>query len=178
MLKPLQNFLTNPNPTLPEAVSFLRTAFVLIFMAQSVVAALLMGALRLVAGSGSASALLSQILVVFSLLQIPVGVLLALGMSRAGGKGAALSGVIMAGVMLATPVWFLTFGFLVGAAPLYLAILLAIVVNAYAAGFLLCNYLAKLALVAPKNEESNVVDSSTVASSPSTEQHSNPVSGL
>lgn len=152
MLKPLQTFLANPHPTLPEAVSFLRTTFVLIFMAQGMVAALLMGALQLIMGSGSTNALVSQILVVFSLLQIPVGVLLAYGVSRAGGKGAALSGVIMAGVMLATPVWFLSFGFLIGATPIYLMVLLAIVVNAYAAGFILCNHLAKLALIVPKNE--------------------------
>lgn len=152
MFKPLHHFLTNPEPTLSQAVSFLRTTFVLIFMAQSAVAALLMAVLQLIVGGGSTSNLLSQILLVFSLLQIPVGVLLAYGVSRAGGKGAALSGVIMAGVVLATPVWFLAFAFLVGSAPLYLAILLAIVVNAYAAGFLLCQHLAKLALVVPKKE--------------------------
>ena len=161
MLKPLQSFLRNPQPTLPEAVSFLRTTFVLIFMAQSVVAALLMGALRLAAGGGSTSALVSQILVVFSLLQIPVGILLAYGVSHVGGKGAALSGVIMAGVMLATPVWFLTFGFLVRMMPIYLMVLLAIVVNAYAAGFMLCNHLAKTALARPKKD-----DELEIASSP------------
>lgn len=153
MLKPLQSFLTNPHPTLPQAVSFLRMAFVLIFMAQCFVAILLMVLLRLIAGSGSTSPLLSQILIVFSLLQIPVGILLAYGVSRVGGKGAALSGVIMAGVMLAVPVWFLAFGFLVGMAPLYLLVLLAIVINAYGAGFILCNHLAKLALVVPKKED-------------------------
>ena len=80
-------------------------------------------------------------------------------MARAarGVKGAALSGVIMAGVVLATPVWFLAFGFLVGTAPIYLLALLAVIVNAYAAGFILCNHLAKTALIVPEKEDAVVM---------------------
>lgn len=153
MLEPLRDFLNNPEPSRQEAVSFLRTTFVLMFLAQSAVAVLLMILLGMLMGTSTTSTLLSQILVVFSLLQIPIGILFAYGSSRAGGKGAALSGVIMAGVILAAPVWFLSFGFLVGAAPLYLAILLAIVVNAYAAGFILCIHLARVALIEPEKAE-------------------------
>ena len=147
MLAPLRSFLKNPEPSLTEAVGVRRGGFVAMFLAQSGVALLLLSILSAVAGRGSAGPLLSQILVVLALLQIPVAALIAHASSRAGGKGAALSATIMAGVMLATPAWFLAFALLVGSGTLYIFLLLAVLVNAYAVGFFLCGQFARAALV-------------------------------
>ena len=128
----------------------LRRIFAATFLAQAGVAALLSGGLALVAGSRApAPTLASQILVILALAGLPVAATMAHLTGRAGGKGAALAATIIAGVLLATPAWFLAFAVLVGSASLYLALLLAVVVNSYAVGFLLCGRFAGFAVAVP-----------------------------
>ena len=152
MLKTLRQFLVTPEPGVAQALAALRALFALTFAAQVLLAALLAASLSFFAGEQEASALLSQILLVLSLLQVPLGATLSLLSARSGGKGAALSGTIMAGVVLASTAWFLAFSLLVGSAPLYLVLSLLVVVNAYAVGFFLCGRLAKVAVMNPRVE--------------------------
>ena len=147
MLRGLRHFLTKLEPTLAEAVAALRTVFVLMFLAQCLVAGGLAALLGLLTGGNATSALVSQILLILALLQIPVAVTLAQLTARPGGKGAALAAVLMLGVMLATPAWFLAFAFLIQSSFLYLALLLVVLLNSYAVGFLLCGRYGKVALL-------------------------------
>lgn len=128
----------------------LRGVFGAMFLTQAGVAALLAGALALlVSPRAPATALTSQVLVLLSLVQVPVAATIAYFTGRSGGKGAALAATIMAGVLLATPAWFLAFAVLIGSGGVYLALLLTVVVNAYAVGFILCGHFAGFAVAVP-----------------------------
>jgi hypothetical protein len=146
VLGALQHFLKNPQPNEHEALSILRGIYVLSFTAQIAVAALLTGVMVAVAGRQSSGTLLAQILVMMSLAQLPLALLLSIGVSKAGGKQAALAASIMAGVLLSTPAWFLAMSFLVSGTFLYIAILFLILMLYYAVGFMLCGRWAKVAL--------------------------------
>jgi hypothetical protein len=124
----------------------MRMVYVLTFMAQVAVAAIVAGVMVAVVGRQSSGTLLAQILVVLSLAQLPVALLLSFRASKAGGKQAALSASIMAGVLLSTPAWFAALVFLVSSTFLYLAILIFILMFYYAVGFMLCGRWAKVAL--------------------------------
>ncbi len=128
----------------------LRGVFAAMFLAQVGVAALLAGVLAWVVGVRAAPPLTSQILVVLALVGVPVAATMAHLRARSGSKGAALAGVLLAGVLLATPAWFLAFAALIGSGGVYLTLLLLVVVTAYALGFLLCGRFAGFALAAPK----------------------------
>jgi hypothetical protein len=157
VLRVLQNFLKNPQLSELEAANFLRLVYGITFMAQVAVAALLAGVLAGVAGrqfpgtqsSGtqSSGALLAQIFIVLSLLQFPLALTLSFRVGKAGGKQAALSASIMAGVLFSTPAWFTALVFLVSSPFFYLAILVALLMLYYAIGFMLCSRWAKVALV-------------------------------
>ena len=123
------------------------------FLAQCLVAGAIGILLGLLTGGSSTSPLVSQILLALALLQIPVAVTLAHLAARPGGKGAALAAVLMLGVMLATPAWFLAFAFLIRSSFLYLALLLVVLLNSYAVGFLLCGRYGKVALLPEPNAE-------------------------
>jgi hypothetical protein len=146
MLRALQTFLKNPQPSEYEAANVLRVVFMLTFMAQLAVAALLAGVMVAALGRQTGGTLLAQILVVMSLVQLPLALLLGMGVSKAGGKHAALSASIMSGVLLATPAWFAALTFLVSSPFLYLGFLLGILMLYYALGLLLCGRWAKVAL--------------------------------
>jgi hypothetical protein len=145
VLRALQQFLKNSQPSEYEAASVLRGVFVVTFMTQLAVAALLAAVMTAFAGRQSGGTLLAQILVVMSLAQLPLALLLSIGVSRAGGKQAALSASILSGVLLSTPAWFLAMVFLVSSNPFYLALLFSILMLYYAVGFLLCGRWAKVA---------------------------------
>jgi hypothetical protein len=146
VLRNLQSFLKNPQPSEHEAASILRMIYGLAFMAQIAVAAVLAGTIVAIAGRQSSGTLLAQILVVMSVVQLPLALLLSFGVSKAGGKRAALSASIMAGVLLSTPAWFLAMTFLVSSTFLYMAVLFLILTLYYLVGFLLCGNWAKVAL--------------------------------
>ena len=122
----------------------------LVFVAQLGVATLLAGVMVTTLGRQSSGTLLAQIFVVLSLVQLPLALLLSFGVSRAGGKQAALSASIMSGVLLSTPAWFVAMTFLVSRTFFYLALLLVILMLYYALGVLLCRRWAKVALLPPR----------------------------
>lgn len=154
MLRALQSFLKNPQPGEGEAANILRMIFVLTFMAQVAVAALLAGVLAAVAGRQTSGTLLAQILVIMALVQLPATLLVSLGASKAGGKQAALSASILTGVLLSTPAWFLAMTFLVSSNFFYIGFLFALLMLYYAVGFLLCGRWAKVALQEQKSVHS------------------------
>jgi hypothetical protein len=158
VLGALQSFLKNPAPNEGEAATILRMVFVLTFMAQIAVAAVLVGVMMAITGRQSSGTLLAQILVVMSLVQLPLALLLSIGVSKAGGKQAALSASIMSGVLLSTPAWFLALTFLVSSTFLYIGILFAILMLYYAVGFMLCGRWAKVALQEQKSEARRKTD--------------------
>ncbi len=155
MLGALQRFLKNPQPSEYEASSVMRAIYVLSFMVQIAIAALVAGVMVAIAGRQASGTLLAQILVVMSLAQLPLALLLSIRVSKAGGKQAALSASIMAGVLLSTPAWFLAMTFLVSSTFLYLGILFAILMLYYAVGLMLCGRWAKVALEEKKQSESS-----------------------
>ena len=127
----------------------LRGVFAAMFLAQVGVAAVLAGGLALLApAQASASPLTAQILVVLALVDLPVAATLPFLSARGGGKSAALAATLLAGVLLATPAWFLAFAALVESGVVYLLLLLAVVLNAYALGLFLCGRFAGFAVVA------------------------------
>jgi hypothetical protein len=146
VLRALQSFLKNPQPSEGEAASSLRMIYVLTFMVQIAVAAVLAGVMVAVVGRQSPGTLLAQILIVMSLAQLPLALLLSIGVSKAGGKQAALSASIMAGVLLSTPAWFIALTFLVSSPFIYIATLFVILMFYYAIGLMLCGRWAKVAL--------------------------------
>jgi hypothetical protein len=135
--------------------------YVLTFTAQLAVAATLAGIMAATLGRQSSGNLLAQILVVLSLVQLPLALLLSFGVSRAGGKQAALSASIMSGVVLSTPAWFAALTFLVSSTVFYFALLVAILMLYYALGVLLCGRWAKVALLPPREQISSKKVSST-----------------
>ena len=147
MLEPLRHFLKNPKATRSEALGVLRMVFLLMFMAQLLVAALLALTLGLLFGAGkSSSPLLAQILVFLSFLQLPLAIVLPQLSANVRGKQAALSASIMAAVFLSVPAYFASFALVTGAPIAYLVILLAILMGYYALGLMMVNGFARLAL--------------------------------
>jgi hypothetical protein len=150
VLRALREFLKNPQPTELQAANVLRMVYVLTFMGQLAVAAILASIMAVTLGRQSSGNLLAQIFVVLSLVQLPLALLLSFGVSRAGGKQAALSASIMSGVVLSTPAWFAALTFLVSSTFFYFALLVAILMLYYALGVLLCGRWAKVALLPPR----------------------------
>lgn len=144
-------YLHTPQISLAGATSFLRSAFVLAFMAQCVVAALVGVVVVLLAGQAprNPSALLAWILVGIALAQLPVVVFVVarLGALKPGkgARRAALSAALMTGVMLASTAWFLALALATGQAGAPLFVLLFLTVSGYAVGFLLVGRLGRVA---------------------------------
>ncbi len=149
MLRTLREFLKNPQPTELQAASVLRMVYLLTFMVQLAIAAMLTSIMAATLGRQASGNLLAQIFVVLSLVQLPLALLLSFGVSRTGGKQAALSASIMSGVLLSTPAWFAALTFLVSRGFFYFALLIAILMLYYALGVLLCGRWAKVALLPP-----------------------------
>lgn len=125
------------------------------FLAQLAIAALLTGIMAATLGRQSSGNFLAQIFIVLSLVGLPLALLLSFGVSRTGGKQAALSASIMSGVLFSTPAWFAAMTFLVSRGFFYLAVLIAILMLYYALGVLLCGRWAKVALLPPSNPNSS-----------------------
>jgi hypothetical protein len=159
VIRALQQFLKTSQPTELQAANVLRMVYAMTFMGQIAVAAVLAGVMVAVAErQASGSPLLAQIFVVLSVVQLPLALLLSFGVSRSGGKQAALSASIMSGVLLSTPAWFTAMTFLVSSPFFYLALLLIILMVYYALGVILCGRWAKVALLAPSTKDTPRAD--------------------
>lgn len=130
------------------------------FLAQAALAGLVASGLALLGpGSPQRNSLVSQLMVVFSLLQLPLALVLARvapiggGASTAEGdddpKARAVATTLLFGVLLATPAWFTAFALLVGGVDVYTLVLLSILVGYYGLGFALTGRFARLASSRP-----------------------------
>jgi hypothetical protein len=140
----LQQFMATKRPSYGQALSTLRLVFVAMFAAQVAVALVIAGLVRLFLTGGSASALVSQVLVVIALPYLPLTLLLTQRSTQQGGKQAAVSATLLSAVLLATPAWLFALALIMGSSLNYLLILLAIIALHYALGFLLCGRFAQV----------------------------------
>ncbi len=133
------------------AAAFLRSAYVLAFIAQCAVAALVGVVVVALAGGGPRhpSALLGWVLVAFGLAQLPLVafVVARLGVLRAGkgARRAALSAALLAGVLLASTAWFLSLALATGQTGTPAFVLLFLVLSGYAVGFVVVGRLGRVA---------------------------------
>lgn len=133
------------------AAAFLRSAYVLAFLAQCVVAALVGVVVVLLAGGapGNPSSLLAWILVAMALAQMPVVVFVVARLGAMGGgpgaRKAALSAALTTGILLASSAWFLSLALATGQVGLPLFTLLLVTLSCYALGFLLVGRLGRVA---------------------------------
>lgn len=136
MLRALQTFLKNPAPTRAEAAGALRTLFALAFGGQ----ALLAGFAWAVMGFGlepePTGPLTAQVLVGLGALALPVA--LALGTLTARGKkqAGALAAALLEGVLLATPLLYALFAWLIGSPARYPVLLVGLAALFYGLGVL------------------------------------------
>src|SRR5690554_281414 len=144
-------YLKTPRLSAGAAAAFLRSAFVLAFLAQCVVAALVGVVVVLLAGGAPSnpSSLLAWTLAAFALAQLPVVALVVTRLSGLpGGKGArrsALSAALMAGVLLASTAWFLSLALATGQTGIPLFLLLFLTLTGYGLGFLVVGRLGRVA---------------------------------
>lgn len=150
MLRALQAFLKTSAPTRAQAASALRTLFVLAFVAQAGLALLAWGVLGLaLTPTPAPSVLVPQALLALTGLELPAAILLAALVARSGEQPGALSAALLQGTLLAMPVWFACFGWLIGAPGLYTALLLGLSALYYALGLLLVGRYAQQATLKP-----------------------------
>ena len=157
MLRALQAFLTHKAPTRAQAAPALRTLFLLAFGAQAGLVLLAWVVLLLVFRPEPATtALTAQVLLVLGVLLFPVTLLLSHFSAQAEARSGALSATLLEGILLATPLWFALFVWLIGGPSLYLALLLGLAALYYALGFLLVGRHAERAtIVKPKESQPN-----------------------
>lgn len=134
------------------AAAALRTVFAGMFLAQSLVAAVVAAAFLLLGSppaNGDSSAL-GPVLAVLAPLQCLLGVLLPDRLARDGSKESSLSAILLAGVLLATPGWFFVLALVSGQGALPLTVLAGTVVAAYSLGFVQAGRMgARVATSAP-----------------------------
>jgi len=150
--------MQNKNPNKNEALNVLRGLFAGMFLSQIVIASLISIILVSFSEAQSSSLLFAQILMLFSFLQLPLGISLPLVISQISpnpknSKVTALSAVILTAVILSSPAWFAALPFITGSPSLYLIIIIAVVTFCYSAGFIMCNRYAELALMPAPSEQ-------------------------
>lgn len=146
MIARLRAFGAGPVPDEFEAAGLLRLVYLAVFALQLVLA-FLVGAVTswLVPVPGGGNDLVAGILAVMAALHLPLGWYLGRAAIRAGGRQAALAGVIAAGVLLSIPAWFGVLLLVSGQRPLYLMLIAALVSVGYSVGFFLTGVAAKVA---------------------------------
>ena len=137
MFKALQVFLKSDAPTRAQAAGALRLLFVVAFWGQSLLAALAWVVLStLFTPEPAATPLTAQVLVGLGALEPPVAYLLGWWTTRGGTQAGALSAALLEGILLAAPVWFALFTWLIGSPTLYPTLLLGLAALFYGLGLL------------------------------------------
>jgi hypothetical protein len=133
---PLRAFLADDTPTLANATSALRLVYLGIFAAQLALAGATAGLLgALVGRRPPPSDSFAVVLLLAAAAHVPLAWVLARAAARAGGKGAALSSAVLAGVLSSVPAWFALLMLLSGQRPSYLLLVGALLCVAYGVGF-------------------------------------------
>jgi hypothetical protein len=133
----------------------LRVVFAGMFLAQVGVAGLIAIIILLLGETRSSPASpLGAVLAALALVQCALGVVLPQMLARPDNKGSALSATLLAGVLLATPAWFLMLALITAQQGLPLLLLAASLFGGYGLGFVLTGRFARrLATAAPGAEE-------------------------
>ncbi len=148
VLRALQTFLKSTAPTQAQAAVALRTLFVLAFAGQTGLALVAWGVLRVVfTPEPSASPLTAQVLVAMAGLELPLALVLGTLSARSGKQAGALSAALLQGFLLAVPVWFAFFCWLIGSPARYTLALLGMAALYYALGLPLAGRYAAQATV-------------------------------
>ena len=147
MLRALQTFLKSDAPTQRQAAAALRTLFVLAFAGQTGLALAAWGVLLMVFTPEPTGPLTAQVLVAMAGLELPLALVLGTLSARSGAQAGALSATLLQGILLAAPVWFAFFAWLIGSPALYLVLLLGVTALYYALGLLLVGRYAAQATV-------------------------------
>jgi hypothetical protein len=135
---------------LPQALSFLRLAFVLLFMGQVVVAMTTGLGLRLISPAPpNPNSLLAWMLVVLSIPNLPLALALGVRGLTGGNRGSALSATLLTAVLLSTPAWFLSLAIITGQRGLPVIMLGLILAGQYAIGIFLTGRFARLSIAVP-----------------------------
>lgn len=137
MLRYLRAFLTSDAPTRAQAAWALRTLFMLAFAGQTGLALVAWGALLVFFRPDAASALTAQMLLGLAGLGLPVTLALGTFSARSGEQAGALRAALLQGILLAVPVWFAVFCWLIGSPAVYTLALLGLAALYYALGWLL-----------------------------------------
>ncbi len=162
MIERLRSFASGPQLDAYEALSLLRLVYLAVFGLQLLVALLTGSVLAwLVPGAGAANDVLAIVLLGMALFHLPLGWLLGRAAIRAGGRQAALSGIISAAVLFSIPVWFGVLLLVSGQRPVYLMGIAALVSVGYSLGFLMTSHAAQVAANADRDGDP-AADSATV----------------
>jgi hypothetical protein len=146
VIERLRTFAAGPPPDQDEAAGTLRLVYVIVFGGQ-VLVALAVGTLLAwwLPAPGATNDVLALVLLMMAVVQLPIGWALGRAAIRAGGRAAAMSGVIASAVVLSVPAWFGVLLLVSGQRPLYLAGITAVVSVGYSLGFLMTGTAARLA---------------------------------
>ena len=137
MFTALQTFLKSDAPTRAQAAGALRTLFVLAFGGQAGLAALAWGIFFFIlTPEPSASNLTAQMFIGLGALELPVTYFLGTWTARGGAQAGALTAALLEGILLAAPVWFALFTWLIGSPAVYPAALLGVAALFYGLGLL------------------------------------------
>ena len=137
MFRALQVFLKSDAPTRAQAAGALRLLFVVAFWGQSLLAALAWVVLStLLTPELAVTTLTAQVLVGLGALELPAAYALGSWTARGGTQAGALSAALLEGILLAAPVWFALFTWLIGSPALYPALLLGLAALFYGLGLL------------------------------------------
>ena len=148
MFASLRSFLQSDAPSRAHAAAALRTLFVLAFGGQAALAALSWGVLALIISPEPGPSLTAQVLVVMGALLLPLTLLLSyLGNRAHEAQIGALAAALLEGILLAAPLWFALFVWLIGSPLRYTALLLGLGALYYALGLLLVTRHAQQATV-------------------------------
>lgn len=133
-----------------RAASFLRAAYVAMFLAQLAVAALVAVAVASLAqGEIRPNAFLGWVLVALAVLQVPLALAVSSRLGAVSSRQAALSRTILSSVTLAGSGWFAALAVATGQRGWSVYLLVALVGGAYALGFVTVGRLAQAAAANP-----------------------------
>lgn len=137
MFAALRAFLKSDTPTRAQAAGALRTLFVLAFWGQTGLATLAWGVLFVFLDPDPAiSNLTAQVLVGLTALELPATYLLGTLSARSGTRAGALTAALLEGILLAAPIWFALFTWLIGSPAFYPTVLLGAAALFYGLGLL------------------------------------------
>ena len=130
------SFLKDKRPSAKEALAALRYAYLFSFAVKAVSAFATCFVLALFLDRAARSEMTSTLwtLLAFDILLLPMVVLGAKSVARAGGKRAAIKACLVTGIFLSSSVWLALFAFFLGAPTQVLLVFVTMIAMYYAFG--------------------------------------------